>query len=74
MFAVVAIRTDGAVAQVGTTSLVWPVMTAVAAAHGSDNAGRTRGRPWLWPSGPAQGRGPAPVTADAAPEHPHPAS
>ncbi|MFE1946983.1 hypothetical protein [Streptomyces massasporeus] len=71
VFAVVAIGTDGAVAQLGTTFLAWPVMTAVAAAHGSDVAGRTRRRPWLWPSGPAQGRGPEPVTADAAPERPY---
>ncbi|MEU9572689.1 hypothetical protein AB0D62_23045 [Streptomyces massasporeus] len=74
VFAVVAIGTDGAVAQLGTTFLAWPVMTVVAAAHGSDIAGRTRRRPWLWPSGPTRERGPAPVTADAAPEHPHPAS
>jgi hypothetical protein len=71
---VVAIGTDGAVAQIGTTFLAWPIMTTVAAAHGSDIAGRTRRRPWLWPSGPAQGRTPAPRMADAAPERPHRAS
>jgi hypothetical protein len=71
---VVAIGTDGAVAQIGTTFLAWPVMTTVAAAHGSDIAGRTRRRRWLWPSGPAEGRRPAPRMADAAPERPHRAS
>ncbi|MFD7244633.1 hypothetical protein [Streptomyces massasporeus] len=74
VFVVVAIGTDGAVAQLGTTFLAWPVMAAVAAAHGADVAGRTRRRPWLWPSGPAQERRPEPVTADAAPERPHRAS
>lgn len=74
VFVVVAIGTDGAVAQLGTTFLAWPVMTAVAAAHGADVAGRTRRRPWLWPSGSAQERRPEPVTADAAPERPHRAS
>jgi hypothetical protein len=74
VFAVVAIGTDGAVAQLGTTFLAWPVMTAVAAAHGADVAGRTRRRPWLWPPGPVQGRRPAPVPADATPERPHRAS
>ncbi|WP_031111148.1 hypothetical protein [Streptomyces sp. NRRL S-146] len=74
VLAVVAIGTDGAVAQLGTTFLAWPVMTAVAAAHGADVAGRTRRRPWLWPSGPAQERGPEPVTADATPERPYRAS
>ncbi|MBB4717238.1 hypothetical protein BJ965_007120 [Streptomyces luteogriseus] len=74
VFAVVAIGTDGAVAQLGTTFLAWPVMTTVAAEHGSDIAGRTRRRPWLWPPGPAQGRRPAPMTADAGPERPYRAS
>ncbi|MFF5964772.1 hypothetical protein ACFY64_13740 [Streptomyces collinus] len=30
-------------------------MTAVAVAHSSDIVGRTRGRAWLWASGPAGG-------------------
>ncbi|MCX3290154.1 hypothetical protein OR263_26150 [Streptomyces sp. NEAU-H22] len=74
VFAVVAIGTDGGVAQLGTTFLAWPVMTAVAAAHGSDIAGRTCRRPWLWPPGPAQGQGPATVAADTAPERAYRAS
>lgn len=51
-FPVVAIGTDGAVAQLGTTFLAWPVMTVVAAAHSTDIAGRTRRRTWLWPPTP----------------------
>lgn len=58
-FVVVAIGTDGAYVQLGTTLLAWPVMTVVAAAHSADIAGRTRTRTWLWSPGPAQrlGRG-----------------
>ncbi|AMW14593.1 hypothetical protein A4E84_37060 [Streptomyces qaidamensis] len=59
--AVVAIGTDGAVAQLGTTFLAWPFMTAVAAAHSTDVVGRTRRRTWLWASGPAPGERPSPV-------------
>jgi hypothetical protein len=64
-FAVVAIGTDGAVAQLGTTFLAWPFMTAVAAAHSTDIVGRTRRRTWLWASGPVPGERPSPV-ADSA--------
>ncbi|MFI8890480.1 hypothetical protein [Streptomyces paradoxus] len=64
-FLAVAIGTDGAFAQLGTTFLAWPVMTAVAAAHSTDIVGRTRERAWLWASGPAQGQRPSPV-ADSA--------
>jgi hypothetical protein len=66
-FLVVAIGTDGAVAQLGTTFLAWPFMTAVAAAHSTDIVGRTRRRTWLWASAPAPAPGerPSPV-ADSA--------
>ncbi|MFF8933312.1 hypothetical protein ACF08O_00945 [Streptomyces paradoxus] len=64
-FLVVAIGTDGAVAQLGTTFLAWPFLTAVAAAHSTDIAGRTRKRTWLWASGPVRGKRPSPV-ADSA--------
>ncbi|MFJ4535449.1 hypothetical protein ACIP39_05705 [Streptomyces tibetensis] len=66
-FPVVAIGTDGAVAQLGTTFLAWPFMTAVAALHGTDIAGRTRKRTWLW----APGRRPAPTAVGAVPERLH---
>ncbi|MFJ5726670.1 hypothetical protein [Streptomyces paradoxus] len=62
---VVAVGTDGAVAQLGTTFLAWPFLTAVAAAHSTDIAGRTRKRTWLWASGPARGKRPSPVTDGA---------
>lgn len=64
-FLVVAIGTDGAVAQLGTTVLAWPFMTAVAAAHSTDIVGRTRRRTWLWASGPAPGERPSPVSGSA---------
>ncbi|CAL9368531.1 hypothetical protein SUDANB1_00813 [Streptomyces sp. enrichment culture] len=64
-FLVVAIGTDGAVAQLGTAFLAWPFMTAVAAAHSTDIVGRTRRRTWLWPSGPAPGERPSPVSGSA---------
>ena len=54
-----------AFAQLGTTFLAWPFLTAVAAAHSTDTAGRTRKRTWLWASGPARGQTPSPV-ADSA--------
>ncbi|MEU3888724.1 hypothetical protein [Streptomyces sp. NPDC029041] len=63
-FPVVAIGTDGAFAQLGTTFLAWPFMTAVAALHSTDIAGRTRRRTWLW----APGRRPAPVAVGPVPE------
>ncbi|MER7480183.1 hypothetical protein ABTX60_21520 [Streptomyces sp. NPDC126510] len=66
-FVAVAIGTDGAVAQLGTTFLAWPFMTAVAALHSTDIAGRTRKRTWLW----APGRGPAPVAVRSVPEPRH---
>ncbi|MFJ4077725.1 hypothetical protein ACIP2Z_02100 [Streptomyces iakyrus] len=64
-FLVVAIGTDGAVAQLGTTFLAWPFMAVVAAAHSTDIVGRTRRRTWLWASAPAPGERPSPV-ADSA--------
>ncbi|MFI0141685.1 hypothetical protein [Streptomyces luteogriseus] len=54
-------------------ALAFPAVSAVVAI-GTDTAGRTRRRPWSRPPGPAQGRGPAPVTAGAAPERPYRAS
>ncbi|MFF9030998.1 hypothetical protein [Streptomyces iakyrus] len=60
-FLVVAIGTDGAVAQLGTAFLAWPFMTAVAAAHSTDIVGRTRRRAWLWAPGRGQTQGPTPA-------------
>ncbi|MFI9752936.1 hypothetical protein [Streptomyces collinus] len=64
-FLVVTIGTDGAVAQLGTTFLAWPFMTAVAAAHSTDIVGRTRRRTWLWAPAPAPGERPSPVSGSA---------
>ncbi|MGW7522950.1 hypothetical protein [Streptomyces sp. NPDC054783] len=56
-FVVVGVASDGGYAEFGTTFLLWPVMTAVAGAHGADIVGRTRRRGWLWK--PLRGRGPS---------------
>lgn len=51
---VVAIGTDGAYLEIGTTLLAWPAMAAVAGAHSADVVGRTRTHAWLWAPGFAQ--------------------
>lgn len=49
---VVGAATHGGHAEIGTTFLLWPVMTGVPGAHSADIVGRARRRRWLWRPGP----------------------